>query len=385
MKGTVMIETMHAERSTPPHSESGPGPEDTGWKPVPQEHGEVAQEHGDLLPKNLPRIGTLGVIALVVLFLVLLGGLFLLGYLPHQRMQRELNAEAAESGDVRPVASVITPKRQAQAATLSLPADVQPFQQTAIYARANGYLKKLLVDIGDRVKEGQLLTVIDTPEVDAQLAAARASAEQANAALDKAKVDLGLAQTTLEHYEGFAKSGGVTQQQLDERRTQFNQAKTALAGAEASVASAKAEVQRLEALQGFEKVTAPFAGVISARNYDVGALLSPGGAGSVRPLFQIDRVDTLRVFVNVPQGYATLVRPGPEGSAHGVRNYPARRFEGQVTRSAGAIDMATRTLRVEVDVANADGVLFGGMYGQVLFEVTQSNPPFLVPDGCAGL
>lgn len=355
-------------------------PDAEGWSTLlegaPHPETAPAEEPVESLPKDLPRIGTLGVLVLAILFLGMLGGLFLLGYLPHRRLQAGLLAEAASASDTRPVVSVAAPKRQEQAASLLLPADIQSYQQTAIHARANGYMKKLLADIGDRVTAGQLLAQIDTPEVDAQLNEARAAVEQTQANLEKAKIDFALAQTTLERYENFGKSGGVTQQQLDEKRTQFNQAKANLAAANAGLASSQAQVQRLEALQSFEKVTAPFAGVITARNYDVGALLS-GSAGSAKPLFQLDQTDPLRVFVKVPQGYATQVRTGQKAELT-VRNYPGRSFEGKVTRSAGAMDPATRTLRVEVHVPNPDGLLFAGMYGQVRFEVTQADPPLLV-------
>jgi RND family efflux transporter MFP subunit len=272
------------------------------------------------------------------------------------------------------------PRRAPQTTDLALPGDSRAFQTTAIFPRANGYLKKLYVDIGDHVKDGQLLAEIDTPEIDAQLNQAKAAVEQANAALGKAQNDFDLAKLTLERYEGFAKAGGVTQQQLDEKRNAFTQAKAILEGAKASVAGSQADVQRLTALQSFEKVYAPFAGTITARNYDPGALLSAttGGNGGGKEIFRIDQTDTLRIYVNVPQTYATSVKIGQKADFF-VRNYPGRPFTGTVTRSTGAIDPQTRTLRFEVDFANKGDLLYAGMYGQVKFHVTQAQPPLMVP------
>jgi RND family efflux transporter MFP subunit len=231
------------------------------------------------------------------------------------------------------------------------------------------------VDIGDRVKAGQLLAEIDAPDVDAELVQAKASVGQAKANVVKAEDDLELARTTFERYKGFGKGGGVSQQEIDEKRAAYTQAQSALEAFKASVAAAEATVQRLAALQGFEKVYAPFAGVVTARNMDVGALVS---AGQTVPLFRIADTDVLRVYVNVPQSYVQSVRPGQKvGLA--VRNYPGKEFEGVVARTAGALDPATRTLRYEVDVPNKEGVLLAGMYGEVRIKAKQDEPPMVVP------
>jgi RND family efflux transporter MFP subunit len=251
-------------------------------------------------------------------------------------------------------------------------------QETSIFPRANGYLKRVLVDIGDRVESGQLLAEIEQPDVDADLLQAKASVAQANANLVKAQNDFDLSQATLKRYEGFAQGGGVTQQQLDEKRAAFAQAQSALAGAQANVKVADAAVQRLTAMQGFEKVTAPFAGTITSRNYDIGALINGTNPAAGHELFRVADTATLRVFVNVPQTYVTAVRTGQPASLI-VRNFGNREFAGTVARSAGALDPATRTLRYEIDVPNSDGVLYAGMYVQTKLPVTPHQAPMVVP------
>lgn len=337
----------------------------------------VNVEHAETLPTNLPRIGTGGALLMSLIFVILLAGLFLLGYRPYKTLKAEILADAAIAGEDKPVVSTMIPTRQERTTELVLPADIQAYQETAIYPRSNGYLKRFLADIGDSVKEGQLLAEIETPEIDAQLNQTRAAVQQAQANIEKAKMDLGLAQTTWKRYENVG-AGGVSQQELDEKRTQLDQAKAGLNVAKANLVATQAEVQRLEALTSFKQVAAPFAGTIGTRNYDVGALLSPGNTGPGHELFQISRTDTLRVFTKVPQTYATLIEDGQPVELT-VRNYPGRSFAGKVSRSAGSLDPSTRTLRVQVDVANRDNVLFAGMYGQLKFHITQDRPPLLVP------
>jgi len=339
----------------------------------------IEAEHAEALPTNLPRIGIGGVLLMGLIFVMLLAGLFLLGYRPYKVLRAQVLADAADAGNGKPVVRTMIPTRQARTTELVLPADIQAYQETAIYPRANGYLKRFLVDIGDSVKEGQLLAEIETPEIDAQLNRARAAVQQALANIEKAKMDLNLAETTWKRYETVG-AGGISQQELDEKRTELDQAEAGLNVERANHVAAQAEVQRLEALTSFKQVTAPFAGTISTRNFDIGALLSPGNTGANRELFQISRTDTLRVFTKVPQSHATLIEDGQPVELT-IRNYPGRSFEGKVSRSAGSLDPSTRTLRVQVDVANSDNALYAGMYGQLKFHITQNRPPLLVPSG----
>jgi RND family efflux transporter MFP subunit len=230
------------------------------------------------------------------------------------------------------------------------------------------------------VKAGQLMAEIDIPEIDAELNESRAQLQQIKTNVAKAQADYDLAQSTWNRYDSLARTGNgaVTEQDLAEKLAAFNQAKAALDSARAAVTASEAAVQRLMDMQSFAKVTAPFGGIVSARNYDIGALLSPTNAGDGKEMFRLTQADTLRVFVNVPQSYASSVKLGqPAGFT--VRNFPGKVFEGKVTRTTGAIDPNTRTLRMQVDIPNPDLTLWAGMYGQVKLAITPDHPPLIVP------
>ncbi len=351
-----------------------------------QDHGHPARSghSGDLtvtrevVPADLPRIGFIGMALLALAGILVLGGLFLLGHFPNVRRSALARDDASAMTQALPVVSVLKPRPQARSTDLTLPADVQALKQTSVYPRANGYLRRMLVDIGDRVEADQLLAELDTPEVNAQLNQAQAAVQQAEASLKKAQVDTTLAESTLQRYQEAARTGAVAQQDLDEKRTQVDQAKASLNVAQANLAAGRAQVEQLQAMQSFARITAPFAGVITARNYDVGALLSPSNLSATKPLFQMEQIDTLRVFVNVPQTYATVVQPGQDAELE-VRNYSGKLFRGKVVRSSGSIDQATRTLRVEIHVPNAEGLLYAGMYGQAQLHLAQDAKVYLVP------
>jgi RND family efflux transporter MFP subunit len=311
----------------------------------------------------------------VVVFLVLLGALYIIGYLPYQHQAQEASADAAGRTTAVPSVNVARPNETISNKDVLLPCDIRPNQQTSLYARTNGYLKKVYVDISDRVHAGQLLAEIDTPEVDAQLVQSRASLEQAKANLVKAKSDLDLAQKTLERYKHLP-SGAASQQDVDQRQAAYEVAVAAVAQTRASIAVAEADVQRLTVLQGFEKITAPFSGIITARNYDVGALLSASGTG--KSLFDLVQSDTLRVDVNVPQVYASEINPG-EPAFLAVRNYPGRQFKGTVARASSVLNSNTRTMLFELTFANPDGLLYSGMYGQVRLNLSKRNPVLVIP------
>ena len=219
---------------------------------------------------------------------------------------------------------------------------MRAFQETAIYPRTSGYLKRWLVDIGDQVKKDQLLAEIDTPEVDAQLNQSEATLEQTKANVIKAEADMNLAKVTLNRYLDANKQspGSVTAQDVDEKQIAYDDAVSALKQVKASVVAQEADVHRLQVLQGFEKVTTPFRGIITARNYDNGALLSAGNTAAGSELFSVQETDTLRVFVNVPQTYVTAIKIGQDGFLN-VRNYPGKEFKGTATRWAGALDPTT--------------------------------------------
>lgn len=338
-----------------------------------EHRGEHDGPHKDLKP--MPTGVVIGFAAGLA---VLLGLLLLLGLWPRLHRKNLAEADVNEATSAKPVVGVAKPKPPAGRNTLEVPGDAQAFQVTSIYPRTGGYLKKRYADIGDKVKEGQLLAEIDAPEIDAQLAAAQASLQQATAAQNKARDDYNLADATYQRYEGFAKTGGVTTQQLDERRAALTSAKATLAGADANVKAGEAEVRRLSALVGFARIVAPFDGTITTRGYDVGALLTANNSGSGRELFQITQTDVLRVFVDIPQTYATLIRVG-QPVKFAVRNYPGQLFDGSIARLSGAINQQSRTMRVEADFPNPDGRLFPGMYGTLKYETEPKPGQLTIP------
>ena len=229
-----------------------------------------------------------------------------------------------------------------------LPGTIQAFADAPIYARTNGYLKRWYADIGARVRAGQLLAEIDTPEVDQQL-------QQARAELGTAQANARLAQTTAERYRDLIKTDSVSRQDLDN-------ANGNLEAREAAVESARANVRRLEQLEAFRRIEAPFDGVVTARNTDIGALIDTGS--NSKELFHVSAVHTVRVFVNVPQVYARAARPGLSATLS-LKEYPDRRFTGTLTRTANAIDVASGTLLTEIDVDNRKGELLPGAYAEV--------------------
>jgi len=249
------------------------------------------------------------------------------------------------------------PTRSGSGDKLSLPGTLQGNVQAPIAARASGYLKRWTKDIGSKVERGELLAEIETPEIDQQLS-------QAVAARDQAAASLALSKSTVERWEALRKKDVVSQQDLDERRS-------AVAQQQANVAAADANVQRLRQLESFKRVVAPFAGVITRRNVDVGDLIDAGGAGS-RPLFLLAQTDPLRVYVNVPQTYAQLVKPG-QPVVVTQAELRGQTFRGQVARTAASIDAGTRTMQVEIALPNPDGKLLPGAYVQVALPLASSG------------
>jgi RND family efflux transporter MFP subunit len=267
--------------------------------------------------------------------------------------------EANRSEQSNAYVKTTRPKPADGVQNIALPGSLQGYQQSPIAARSTGYLKRWTRDIGSRVQKGELLAEIESPEVDQQLTQAIAAREQTAASL-------GLAKSTVERWEALRKKDVVSQQELDERRS-------GLAQAQANVAAADANVQRLRQLQGFAKVTAPFAGVITKRNVDVGDLIDSGG----RVLFVLTQTDPLRVYVNVPQTYAQLVRQGQKVVVTQAE-LRGQTFAGEVARTAGSIDAATRTMQVEIALPNKAGTLLPGAYVQVQLPLAGS-PTLSVP------
>ncbi|MFT4063437.1 efflux RND transporter periplasmic adaptor subunit [Paraburkholderia sp.] len=280
-------------------------------------------------------------------------------YDAHAALERE--AEHASQMSVE----VVLPQKSSGALDLVLPGNVQAFLDTPIYARTNGYLKKWYADIGAHVKNGQLLAEIDTPEVDDQLRAARADLANADA-------NYALAKSTADRWTEMFRSKSVSKQETDEKVGDMLAKK-------ATLDAARFNVARLEKTQSFQKVYAPFDGTVTARNVDVGALIDAGSSGGpAKELFHVVQADRLRVYVNVPQGYAQQVR-AQQSAYLTLTETPSRHYPGTVARTAGAVDPQQRTMLVEVDVDNRGGELLPGAYAQVHFALGAGAAPYTLP------
>ena len=285
------------------------------------------------------------------------------GLLPRIQARTALRRETAEMAV--PAVVVVQPKRSAPAQEIVLPANVQAFADAPIYARTNGYLKRWYVDIGTRVKEGQLLAEIDTPEVNQQL-------RQSRADLATAQANLNLSKITSERYAGLLMSDSVSKQEADNAAGDYE-------AKQANLQSAQANVKRLEELKSFQKIYAPFSGVITARNTDIGALIDSGSSGGVRTeLFHIVQPDKLRVYVSVPQIYSQAAKPGLTAELT-LSEFPGRPFVGKLVRTANAIDPTSRTLLVEIAVNNPIGQLFTGSYAEVHLKLPTAAAAFILP------
>jgi RND family efflux transporter MFP subunit len=318
--------------------------------PQPNPHHTSAQKsgHGVLIT----------IIAVIVVIAIVIAGV-----VPRLRAKAALRVET--NSLAVPAVQVIQPKRGSTAQEIILPGNIQAFIDAPIYARTNGYLRSWTSDIGARVKKGQLLAEIETPEVDQQLLQARAD-------LNTAQANENLSQITFNRFEGLKNTDSVSTQDVDNAAGDY-------AAKKAIVDSARSNVNRLEDLQSFEKIYAPFDGVITARNTDVGQLIDSGSSGGVaKELFHIAAIRTLRVYINVPQQYSVAAKPGIVADLS-LAQFPGRTFQGKLVRTANAIDLATRTLLVEVDVDNATGELLPGAFAEVHLKLHTEIPSYILP------
>jgi membrane fusion protein (multidrug efflux system) len=277
----------------------------------------------------------------------ILVALFAIGFVPRWQTNSAL---ANSVRDKRPTVTVISSQRPTNDANLVLPGTTQGIQEAAIYARTNGYVKEWKVDIGETVQQGQLLAEIETPEVDQQLA--------------QTKANYDIAKLTAERWANLVAKNVVSKQEYDQNQKAYE--------------AAKANYEQLQKLQGFQKIVAPFAGIITARNIDNGDLVSAGSSGQPAPLFRIAQTDVLRIYVDVPQTQSRLITPG-QSAAVSVREIPNRTFNAKIVRTARAIDPASRTLRTELQMPNANGELFPGMYAEVKFTLPQDPHTLIIP------
>lgn len=313
---------------------------------------------------------------------------FLAGYLPLKARNTLVRREAAEQASALPRVDVIRVGRASSKVDLELPGNIDAITEAPILARADGYLARRMVDIGDRVKAGQPLAEIAAPELDEQVRQAKAALQQAHDALDQAnsnleqgKANMELARITAQRYAAVAAHGAVSKQENDQYQAQYQaqvagvqSLEKAVAAQRSNVAQAEANLAHINEIQGYRVVKAPFDGVITLRNVDVGALVNTGST----MLFRIAQTRTLRTYVNVPQTDSGSIRLGQTAQLR-VSNLPGREFTGTVSRTANALDPASRTLLVEVQVPNEDGALLPGMYAKVRFSDQRASAPIVVP------
>lgn len=313
-------------------------------------------EQAPPIPAAPPR-RALAIIALALLLLFLGGAVTMV-----QRVHAEKKLAKETRLNAVPYVAVIHPTPENAGEDLVLPSTLQAYKESPIYARTSGYLINWTKDIGSKVRQGQLLARIDTPEVDQELMQARAARQQIEAQMQLAKI-------SAERWQNLRQSDAVSQQEADTQASSYQQA-------QANLAAADANVHRLEQLESFKNVYAPFSGVITRRNVDPGDLINAGAGG--REMFDIAQVNPIRVFVNVPQAYASMVRPGVLAEVE-LQEMPGQRFKGTVARTAEALDPATRTLLTEVDLPNKDGRLLPGAYAQVHLKVKAEIQRLTVP------
>ncbi len=301
----------------------------------------------------------LGILVVLVIIAVVVAG----GIIPRLRARQALRQQTEISA--KPVVAVTRPERAAPGEEVVLPGNIQAFIEAPIYARTSGYLKRWYFDIGAHVKQGQLLAEIESPEVDHQLT-------QAKEDLATSQANLNLAQITAKRYVDLFRTDSVAKQDVD-NAVQDAAAKGTI------VKSAQANVLRLQQMVNFEKIYAPFDGVITARNTDIGQLIDSGSSGGpARELFHVAAINRLRVFVNVPQVYSHATKPGIKADLT-LPELPNRRFPGTLVRTADSLDPSTRTLLVEVDVVNNTGLLFPGAYTEVHFKIRSNGSTLIIP------
>ncbi len=346
----------------------------------------ATQRGGPAVEHKGPTLRTLAVLISLLLVLVVAG--YFLGYLPRQQREMALAQESKAGGEALPVVKVAPVERSLTKGNLVLAGNIEAVTEAPVLARASGYILKRYVDIGDRVQEGQVLAEIEAPELDQQIAQAKATADQAHSNIEQAQAAMAqgrsneaLAKVTAERQQRLLDKDVISRQDNDTAQMQYaaQQANVqalekAVNAARGSASAAEANLARLNDLKNYLTVRAPFAGVITVRNIDVGALVNEGNT----LLYRIAQTGRLRTYLNVPQADAGNVRVGQHATLE-IAGRPGVKFPGEVTRTANSLDPATRTLLVEVQVANAAGTLMPGMYAQVDLAVPRQDPPLLIP------
>jgi RND family efflux transporter MFP subunit len=331
-------------------------------------------------------------ILVILATVIVLGGAVAFGLFPRLTQQKALLAASKEETERLPVVNVAEVRRSPANAYLTLPGTIVPILEAPIYARADGYLRKLYVDIGDHVKAGQVLADIESPEMDQELRQGRATENQSKAALkqaeaqlEQAKANREIAKLTLDRWKQLVARGVVSKQETDEKQAIFNAreadvnaAIAAVGVAQSNLASNEANVQRLTEMKAFDHVTAPFDGIITVRNTTTGTLISAGTESPNHELYREAQMDRLRIWISVPQAHTATIHDGMPADLT-VQNLPGRVFHGSVNRTANSLDEASRTMRAEVRVENPDHALLPGMYAEVKFATKRATPPLTIP------
>jgi RND family efflux transporter MFP subunit len=331
-------------------------------------HGENAIDPKPYRPTRGRMVTT------VTVAVIVLGTLTVVGIIPRLRSSAQAKDDKVRLDKESAKVQVEKPVRQGANGKVVLPGTVQAVQDAVVYARTSGYVRTYTVDIGDSVKAGQVLATLDTPDIDQELRAAQASTVQARANIDQAQTQLDLASKESTRYQTLAGSGVVSQQDMEERRASFDARGASLKAMEAARGTSEANLQRLRELKGFATVVAPFDGIVTTRNVEIGQLVA---AGTGQPMFHVANTDTVRVFVNVPQVYAPAIKVGDDATIS-LRELPNRPFTGKVTRSSRALDPATRTLLTEIRIPNPDGALIPGMYAELTLAVNRVDAPLMI-------
>lgn len=332
--------------------------------------GHEPTAHGGEEGQRPPKVSRGSVVLLAVVVLLIAAVIGVIGVL--RRVHANTDLEQYTRSTSAPPVALELPVLQKSAQEIVIPGNMQAFTQAPIYARTTGYVKAWYHDIGSHVRKGDLLAVIETPELDQQLS-------QAKADLATAQANASLAKVTSERYQDLISKNAVSQQDTDNAQAQLRARNT-------EVTSAEANVQRLQELQSFERITAPFDGVVTARNVDIGQLIgasgstgvTTGGAAAAREIFDISAIGTLRVFINIPQVQAPDAKPGTIATLT-LPQYPGKTFQGKLVRSSNAVDPNTRTLLAEIDVDNRSGELLPGSYTEVHLHTANPQPALVVP------
>jgi RND family efflux transporter MFP subunit len=398
---TVLKHLMRYTEPNQPEEITAPGStEEQLRREVEDLKRQLREQHGQSAPHGAPHGSTahppakpwnpsaMTIWALFLGVIVIIVVAFFAGYIPLQKRNAVINSLAQEYDQALPRVEVIEVGASSKVSELQLPGNIEAVTEAPILARADGYIRRRLVDIGDHVTAGQPLAEIEAPELDQQVLQAKANVQQAQAALDQAvaneqqgKSNLELARVTAQRWGSLVAAGVVSKQDNDQYQAQYqsqiagvNALEKAILAQRANIAAAEANLARLNEMQGYRIVKAPFAGVITLRNVDVGALVTSGST----MLYRIAQTGTLRTYVNVPQANSSSIHAGQKALVS-VTNLPGRTFTGTVARTANSLDPSSRTLLVEVQVPNPDGALMPGMYAQVDFSNSRANAPLLVP------